>query len=138
MLLKIVSIVLGVLVVITRGWGTLFPESARTLMRGMLARKRLMLVLALVAALAGALIAGAARVYLADVAVNWQAIVLLVLGIFVALVGLVFLAAPAVPTRIAGKFLTVSATTFRLACLVGVAFGAVMLYAGITMPRVAG
>ena len=143
MLLKYLAIILGVLVVISRGYGLLFTESARKLMRGMVERKLLMLVLGLVAALLGAVIGGAARVVIwpawrdigalpADVA--WQTLVMLALGILMAVSGLLLLALPRFYVRFFEKFLGMKTLTLRLLFLLGVAFGALLIYAGATMP----
>ena len=69
MLLKYLAIILGVVVIISRGYGFLFTDSARKLMRGLLERKLLLLVLGLVSALLGAAIGGTARVAIME---NWS------------------------------------------------------------------
>jgi len=133
MLLKVLAIVLGALVVVTRGYGFLFTESARKLIRGMVERKVLMLVAALVGALLGAVIAGAARVALQE-QVLWQAIVLLVLGILITLAGLLFLAVPKAYARLVEKFLGMKTMALRLLFLLGVIFGVLLILLGVSMP----
>jgi hypothetical protein len=131
-MLKVFAIVLGVLAVITRGAGLVSPAAGRRMVRTLVEQKLLFLVLLLIMAIMGAVIVWGARTSLQETS-SWQAIVMLVLGIVLALAGLVNLAfkklMPAVATWIVG----LSDTAVRALCLLGVALGVFLIWMGTTM-----
>ena len=134
MLLKALTVVLGVIIVVSRGSCAISPSFSRKLMKGLIDRKLVVLVMGLVLAIYGAALFWAARV-----AVYGEGACLslaqgfwgFLLGAWLAIGGLVLLAAPGLFTRMLNYFLGKSDTVLRVLMLIGVHVGFAVLYLGL-------
>ncbi len=134
MLLKALTIVLGVMIVLTRGICVISPTLSRRLMKGLIDRKLVMLVMGPALAVYGAALFWAARL-----AVTGEGATLsfargfwgFFLGAWMAIGGLALLAAPGLFTRMLNYFLGRSDTVLRLLMLIGVVLGLAVLTLGI-------
>jgi hypothetical protein len=131
-MLKVFAIVIGALAVVTRGVGLVSPATGRRMISGLVAQKAFFLVLLLVAAVLGAVVIWGARTSLQET-VTWQAVVMLVLGIVLALAGLVNLAFGKLMPAVAKWIVALGDGTIRLLCLLGVAIGVFLIWMGTTM-----
>jgi uncharacterized protein YjeT (DUF2065 family) len=137
-MLSILAMVVGIVVAATRAIGVFAPETARKMMKGLLRRELLCLVLALVAAVVGALFIWGFRLehgwsISESRVVGWQSYVLLSIGVLMVLVGLLFLAVPRGMTGLAAKVVDLPALKLRLLALVGVLIGIFVFLLGLTM-----
>ena len=133
-MLKILAIVLGVIVVVTRSICVIVPEVAHKVMKGLLERKVLLLALMVVVAVIGSLfIWGFRRHVPGDATADWMSIVLLVLGIWMAAMALLGLLAPNLAFRMLEWGIKVPPMTMRLLSLLGVAVGVFILIIGLRM-----
>jgi len=136
MVLKWLAIVLGALIAVGRAVGFIFPELVQKIIAAMIDRKLLMLVALLVLTVLGAFFIGLSHEALQEEnsQIVWQAVVLLIVGIYLAAAGLLFLAVPKLYNTMLTKAKTWSPMTIRLVCLAGVIFGIALLLIGVTIP----
>lgn len=123
-MLKILSIIVGIVAAVTRLAGVVSPEFARSMLRTMLEKRIIPLILMVVVAVLGSFLIWGFRLYASDVpSVPWAAWVLLGLGVAMAAGGLLFLAMPGIPLKIMARFYVAQTTTMRLLCLFGALAG---------------
>ena len=130
-MLKVLAIVIGILVVVGRGLGVIFPELLRKMMKGMLNKPVISLVLMVPAAVLGGLFILGYRLWVDQNPVTWQAVILLILGIIMGAGGLLFLAVPKLCMGLLEKFSDVEALTLRLLCALGVVVGVLIILLGV-------
>ena len=130
-MLKVLAIVIGILVVVGRGLGVIFPELLRKMMKGMLNKPVISLVLMVPAVVLGGLFILGYRLWVDQNPTTWQAVILLILGIIMAAAGLLFLAVPKLYTGLLEKFSDVEALKLRLLCALGVVVGVLIILLGV-------
>ena len=134
MLLKALTVVLGVMIVVSRGSCVISPAFSRRLMKGLIDRKLVALVMGPVLAVYGASMFWSVRVAVygegADLSPAkgfWG----FLLGAWMAIGGLTLLAAPGLFTRMLNYFLGRSDTVLRVIMTIGVVVGLAVLWLGI-------
>lgn len=135
MMLKVLAIVMGILVAATRLMGAASPELARRMIKLVLDRKVFALVMMVIAAVVGSLFIWAFRLYEAKPGpVPWEACVLLALGIFMTVMGLVGLISPNLMFSLAARIYVTRSSTLRLLSVLGVVVGVVIILLGVWLP----
>lgn len=132
-MLKVLTIVMGVLVIVSRLCGILFPGSFKKMLKLFLEEKGVLLYMMVIGAVLGALFIYAFRYDRMTATAGWQAYIMLIFGIIMAALALLSLAVPRMLLDIMGKFTDVSEATMRLLCLVGVVAGVLILLLGLSM-----
>ena len=132
MLLKVLTIVFGVMITGTRLAGLASPSLARRLLRGLKDRRVFILVMGLVMSILGATLFWSARraVTLEDLSLG-KAIWALALGGLAAIGGLAVLIAPNFAVRKLDWVQARTDATLRILMLIGVLVGLAILYLGI-------
>jgi len=133
MLLKVLTIVLGSVVVVMRGIGFVSPSAARKMMAGFIDRKLWLYVTGLVLAIFGATLFYAARcaVWIDETQTIGKGIWGLILGAWVAIGGLMILIVPGAAIGMLKRFLAWSDSVVRILTLIGVLVGLAILWLGI-------
>jgi len=138
MLLKELAIVMGILIVVTRGMCVIFPGFVKKLMKLFLEEKGVLLLMMVLGAILGAVFIWGFRLKYEAAAVGqthvgWQAYVLLVFGIAIVLMSLLSLAAPKVLTGFMTRMADASSAMLRVLCLMGVVAGVLIFLMGLSM-----
>ena len=132
-MLKVLAIVIGILVVVGRGFGVIFPELARKMMKGMLNKPVISLVLMVPMAVLGGLFIWGYRLWVDQNPTTWQAVILLILGIIMAAAALLFLAVPKLCMGLLEKFSDMEALKLRLLFAIGVVVGVLIILLGVSL-----
>ena len=86
-----------------------------------------------VVAILGGFFIWAYRLYVDVYPVIWQAVVMLIVGIVMAVMGLLFLAVPKLYMPLLKKFSEMPALQLRLLFAVGVVFGIIIILLGVSL-----
>ena len=132
-MLKVLTIVMGVMIAAVRLIGIVFPDAVKRLLKGMIEEKGVLLLLMVYGSALGALFAWGFRLEYARQNAGWQAYVLLVFGVLMAVMSLLSLAAPKMLTGIMTKVAEAPAAKMRLLCVVGVVAGVLIILLGASM-----
>ena len=137
MMLKVLAVVVGVLVTVTRLLGVVSPELARRMIKLVLDRKTFALVMMVVVAIIGSLFVWGFRLYDHQYASHWAAYVLGALGVVMVVMALLGLVFPNLAFSLASKFYVMQCSRLRLLCLIGVVVGVVIILLGLCLPTTA-
>lgn len=133
LLLQVLTIILGLVIVVSRGGCLLSPALSRRMMKGFLDRPVFVLILGLIASLYGISLFYAARRAVWDVeelSFAW-AIPALIIGLIICVIGLAVLFKPAIFTNRLTYMLGKSDSFIRKLAAVGVVVGLALLALGI-------
>jgi len=134
-MLKVLTIVVGVVAVATRLVPLLFPGFGRKLLKLLLEERGALLAMMVYVAVLGALFIWGWRCeYSAPQGAIWQHYVMLVLGIIMTLLALLFLASPESLFRILTRISEMATMALRLLFLIGVIVGVLLILLGVSMP----
>ena len=137
-MLKVLAIVMGILVAATRLIGVIFPGAIKRLLKGRIEETRVLLFLMVYGAGLGALFVWGFRLEYVRQNAGWQAYILLVFGVIVALMSLLSLATPKVLVGIMAKFTELEVAKLRLLFVIGVVVGVLLILLGWSMPQETG
>ncbi|HUW56236.1 MAG TPA: hypothetical protein VMZ92_06345 [Planctomycetota bacterium] len=132
-MLKVLTIVFGVLIAASRLIGVVFPDAVKRLLKGMIEEKGVFLLLLVYGAVLGGLFVWGFRLEYARQNAGWQACIMLVFGALLALMALLSLAAPKVVTGMMAKFAEMSSANIRLLSVAGVVVGVLVILLGASM-----
>ena len=136
MLMKGLTVAFGVLIAASRLVGVVFPGFLKKLIKLMVEEKGALLLLMVYGAVLGGFFVWGFRIEFTRQVAGWQDFVMLVIGVLMALMCLLFLAAPKVLTAMLDrvmKWVEVSEMNMRLLALIGVVFGIIVLLIGLSM-----
>jgi len=136
MLMKGLTVAFGVLIAASRLVGVFFPGFLKKLIKLMVEEKGALLLLMVYGAVLGGFFVWGFRIEFTRQVAGWQDFVMLVIGVLMALMCLLFLAAPKVLTAMLDrvmKWVEVSEMNMRLLALIGVVFGIIVLLIGLSM-----